>query len=297
MRNIAIFNIDSHASALAIQDILIKHCDEIKLLVLSKPIAAQKKSFLKEVLNHLKISGLSYVNYLTANFLIHPHMCRAAEIHGKIFNKKPRMRHLETLCTELGIQCIRTDNVNSLKIQTLLKEKNIDLVTVYYFDQILKKRLLSAPKKGTINFHAAVLPHCRGLHPIIWSIIQNQPFGLSAHTIPDARIDAGPILAQTQVLSQNERHILSLEQHVNQAGVSLYSDVIQNLDVFMKEAQEQAKGSYFSHPKKSDLLRLKRQGFQLIRWRSWFKGYFTPSMPLSTYKKRTSGFMNFVKNT
>ena len=282
MRKIAIFNIESFASHSALRMILKKHQDQIKLVVLSRPIKAQKKPFVQQVYNHWKNAGSSYVQYLTLNFLAHPYLATVSGWAGKIFNGSKNSGSIAQLCSELGIDYIYTDNVNSREVVEHLKKSDIDLITVYYFDQILKGDILSFPKHGIINFHAAMLPHCKGLHPIIWSALENKPFGLSAHLIVDEKIDAGPVIGQIELQNTQTTHILDLEQQVNEAGVKLYSKVIRDWPR-QNKLSPQVNGSYFSHPKVKDLNKLKQQGYSLTNVKKWFKSYFTQSQ--SKYQK------------
>jgi UDP-2,4-diacetamido-2,4,6-trideoxy-beta-L-altropyranose hydrolase len=73
-----------------------------------------------------------------------------------------------------------------------------DLVISYNHRHIVKRDLLSIPKKGAINLHISYLPWNRGAHPNVWSFIDNTPKGVTIHYM-DEGIDTGDILFQREV--------------------------------------------------------------------------------------------------
>jgi methionyl-tRNA formyltransferase len=79
-----------------------------------------------------------------------------------------------------------------------LKKLDIDYVITVFWKWILPKDILSIAKKGTVNFHPALLPVGRGWFPHVHSIAKNMPVGVTIHAM-DAFADTGPIWAQKKV--------------------------------------------------------------------------------------------------
>src|SRR3972149_12299967 len=95
-----------------------------------------------------------------------------------------------------GIKVFQTTNINSDKSFNYLKRLNPELLILASFTQILKKRLLDLPQKGTINLHGGRLPQYRGASVLNWQIINGEPkIGISIIFV-DEGIDTGDIISQ-----------------------------------------------------------------------------------------------------
>ncbi|MEX0891415.1 MAG: methionyl-tRNA formyltransferase [Gemmatimonadota bacterium] len=71
-----------------------------------------------------------------------------------------------------------------------------DMSVVVAYGQILKRHVLDAPREGSINVHASILPELRGAAPINWAIARgHDATGVSVMRMVE-RMDAGPILHQ-----------------------------------------------------------------------------------------------------
>ena len=74
-----------------------------------------------------------------------------------------------------------------------------DLYIVAAFGQILPQAVLDLPRYGTLNIHASLLPHYRGVSPISEAILQGEcETGVTIMLI-DAGVDTGPILLQRAI--------------------------------------------------------------------------------------------------
>lgn len=281
MFSIALFNVDCSSSTRSIQEIIVNHHDKIKLVVLSDPTKTKRGGLLYQTYVNLKTSGFRFVSYLFFNFVIHSKMAKLSYWLDRMVKKQPSCYPISYLCKKYGIECIQTGNINSSEVEEKLKKLSIDLITIFYFDQIIKENIISIPKHGVINFHPAWLPYCRGLHPVIYSIIKNNfKFGMTAHEITDNRIDAGDILLRKEIelTDTDQKYIFKVEDDVIFQGVEVYNDVIANLDSLKKTAKKQEEGSYFSHPSSADVKDLMREGFRIIS-PSGFWRLYRPSKP------------------
>jgi methionyl-tRNA formyltransferase len=78
-----------------------------------------------------------------------------------------------------GIPCIQPETLDQKTIE-ILKSENFDLFIVVAYGKILKKEVLSIPRKGAINLHASLLPELRGSCPIETAILEdNSETGVS----------------------------------------------------------------------------------------------------------------------
>jgi len=283
MYRIALFNVDCFSSARSIQEIIINHHDKIKLVVLSDPVKTKRGNLFYQTYVNFKASGLRFVCYLFFNFVVHPKMAKISYWFGKIIKKHPSCYPVSYLCKKYDIECIRTGNINSAEVEETLKRLSINLITIFYFDQIIKQNIISVPKYGVVNFHPAWLPYCRGLHPVVYSIIKNNSrFSMTAHEITDERIDAGDILQRKEIspVNADQKYIFKVEDDVIYQGVEVYDDVISNLESFKKTSKKQEEGSYFSHPSRADIKDLMREGYKVVSLGGFWKLYRLRKAPV-----------------
>ncbi len=84
------------------------------------------------------------------------------------------------------------------KILEELKQAQPDFIITVYWAHLLKQEVFGIAKKGTVNFHPAMLPINRGWYPHVHSILDGTPTGVTLHAI-DADADTGPIWSQMEV--------------------------------------------------------------------------------------------------
>lgn len=74
-------------------------------------------------------------------------------------------------------------------------EKHIGVLVSYNYRFIIRSDVLSSPKVHAVNLHTSLLPFNRGAHPVLWSILEGTPLGVTIHQI-DEGLDTGPIIFQ-----------------------------------------------------------------------------------------------------
>jgi len=92
-----------------------------------------------------------------------------------------------------------------------------------FFGYILCPDFLDLIPGGCVNIHAALLPHNRGAHPNVWSIVEGTPAGVTLHYI-DAEVDRGDIIAQREVLVDPIDTGESLYRKLERACVDLFKE-------------------------------------------------------------------------
>lgn len=78
-----------------------------------------------------------------------------------------------------------------------LEQEQPDFIITTYWPYLLKEKVFSIAKQGTVNFHPALLPANRGWYPHVHNIIDGTPAGVTLHAI-DNDADTGPIWAQKE---------------------------------------------------------------------------------------------------
>jgi len=113
-------------------------------------------------------------------------------------DNSPYEERIADICQSHNIDCLRKINVNHSSFINILKEREIDIVLLAWWPDIVKDDAINAAKLGWINVHPSLLPYNRGKHPYFWSVVEQTPFGCSLHFI-DRNIDTGDILFQKEI--------------------------------------------------------------------------------------------------
>jgi folate-dependent phosphoribosylglycinamide formyltransferase PurN len=107
----------------------------------------------------------------------------------------PLVKRISTrsYCEYNHIPCFEVKRHSSDETRKLFEEIDIDYALMISSNWLLKEPIISLPKPKIINAHPGWLPKHRGMDPIGWSLIENDPVGITTHFI-DAGIDSGEIL-------------------------------------------------------------------------------------------------------
>jgi len=113
-------------------------------------------------------------------------------------DKTKYKRYIHDLCLKNETEIVRNVNVNEDNFNSFLSKKNIDIMILSWWPDIIKPKAINSVKIGWVNLHPSLLPYGRGKHGYFWSIVENTPFGVSIHFISEG-IDTGPILFQKRI--------------------------------------------------------------------------------------------------
>ena len=111
-----------------------------------------------------------------------------------------------------------------------LQMLKIDTIIVSFFNQLLRKPVLSEVAQRVFNFHPSLLPKLRGPAPIFWTLKdKHKQTGMTLHQI-DLGEDTGPIVYQTPpLLLDDESDVSSIlkhaEAHIDEALHALRGEV------------------------------------------------------------------------
>src|SRR2546429_3835639 len=102
-------------------------------------------------------------------------------------------------------------------------------MVVVAYGQILPASVLTGPRWGTLNVHAALLPRHGGPAPIEWSILSGAPETGVTIMQMDAGVDTGPILAQERVPIAPDETAPRLEGRLAKVGGRLLVQTLEGL--------------------------------------------------------------------
>ena len=166
------------------------------------------------------------------------------EICGLVVHPPERARDRPMLERAAGVGPDRTVEGHRLRdplTHAKLRSFQPDIAVSAYFGFIVPPEVLEAVPQGSVNVHPSFLPHNRGAHPNVWSIVDRSPAGVTLHWM-DQGIDTGPIIAQRQVNVEPVDTGASLYARLEDAAVALFRETWPAVRAGTAPRQEQPPG-------------------------------------------------------
>lgn len=135
--------------------------------------------------------------------------------------------------TELSIPVLKTADINA---ETL---PQADVLVVIAFGQKIADRVVQSPRFGAINLHASRLPKYRGAAPIHHAILSGETVTGNSIIRLASRMDAGAVLAMSQVPIGDMETTGELHDRLALDGVVLVLRVIEDLAAGRAEERDQ----------------------------------------------------------
>ena len=112
---------------------------------------------------------------------------------------RPLQSAIKLQATEMQLPVFQPERIRTDEAQARIRAVGADVMVVVAYGQILPASLIEAPRLGTLNVHASLLPRHRGAAPVEWAILSgDSETGVTIMQM-DAGVDTGPILAQERV--------------------------------------------------------------------------------------------------
>lgn len=127
-----------------------------------------------------------------------------------------------------------------------------DLAVVVAFGQILPKAVLDAPRRGSINVHASILPRYRGAAPIAWAIMRGETeTGITTFQM-DPGMDTGAMLLTASTPIGPEETAGELSERLSRLGAEVLIDTLARLDTLTATPQRHEDATLAPRLKKTD---------------------------------------------
>ena len=140
---------------------------------------------------------------------------------------RPLQSAIKRQATEMQLPVFQPERIRTDEAQARIREVGADVMVVVAYGQILPASLIQAPRLGTLNVHASLLPRHRGPAPVEWAILSgDSETGVTIMQM-DAGVDTGPILAQERVPIPPDEIAPRLEGRLANVGGRL---LVQTLD-------------------------------------------------------------------
>ena len=113
--------------------------------------------------------------------------------------RRPQPPPVKVAALERGLPVWQPPTLRASEPEERLAALAPDLFVVVAYGEILRRRVLAVPRNGALNVHPSLLPELRGASPIPAAILAGRgETGVSLIRL-EARLDAGPIVAQRAV--------------------------------------------------------------------------------------------------
>ena len=204
-----------------------------------------------------RVTALPYLSYKFVTILIF-------QIAQRFFRKSHFL--VEKLAASCNIPVKYVVAVNSDEAFAWVAEQKPDLLVSVSCPQLIKRKMLSLASLGGINIHSSLLPAYAGLAPYFWVLSQGEKVtGTTVHYMT-LRFDEGNILVQGQLAIEPDESAFHLFNRLAVLGSSCLTQAVQQaFGGSPGQKQDLFEYSYYSHPKLSAYLALRRQGHVLIR--------------------------------
>ncbi len=160
----------------------------------------------------------------------------------------------KVLALSKNIPVYQPQDASSKESAEYLKKFGADMFVVISFGQILKKDILSIPKRYCINLHGSLLPEYRGAAPTNWAVINGEKTSGVTIIKMNERMDAGDIIARCEVEVEPVDTNITLSEKLSDAGARLLIEALDMIES-KKETltrQDDTKASYAPKLRKED---------------------------------------------
>ncbi|HEX4794115.1 MAG TPA: methionyl-tRNA formyltransferase [Humisphaera sp.] len=130
---------------------------------------------------------------------------------------------ISAAATAVKLPLLTTANINTEALPAA------DLMLVIAFGQKIAEHVVHHPRLGSINLHASRLPKYRGAAPINWAVINGEPTTGNSIIRLAPKMDAGAILAQSELTIGETETAGELHDRLARDGVELVLRVIDDL--------------------------------------------------------------------
>ena len=221
--------------------------DVVSCVLLSPSPYGKRETFFSKSYKVLGIFGLSFFIYYSLKFII-----------TKLF--KPSVK--EVLNLNKVPLTLLNKSINHKDSLELIKSYKPDLIISILGNEIFKSEILNLPTHGCINLHSSLLPDFKGVMPSFWVLLKKENYtGVSVFKM-DEGIDSGPIIIQKKITISKNITQKDLIIKTKRLGMEVIVESVEKIKVGKIDYINNPKGvgSYFSFPKRSDVIMFLEQG-------------------------------------
>lgn len=173
---------------------------------------------------------------------------------------------MRQVCRAHDVALRRVGNPNDVEFVEGLRNRAPDLLVSVACPYILKDHILTLPRLGCINIHHAPLPGYKGMMPTFWQMFHGErSVGVTIHSMV-AKVDEGRMLLQDSLPIQSGESLDALIRRSKRHGAHCMARVLRQLasDNPVAAPPNLRPSSYFTFPKREEILEFHRRGFRAI---------------------------------
>lgn len=159
---------------------------------------------------------------------------------GKRVNETP----VHEMALKYGIPIRTPESFKSKEDKSKFFNINADLSVVVAYGLILPPEILEAPKYGSLNVHASILPKWRGAAPIHRAIMSGESETGVCIMKMDIGLDTGPVVAKEIISIEPHDTTSSLSERLAALGAILLVESIKKIDHLLPKPQSSNEISY-----------------------------------------------------
>jgi len=145
---------------------------------------------------------------------------------------------LSAIADKHTIPSLVTEDINAPATYAWIKRHKPDIIFCFGWSALIKKELLLLPPMGIVGFHPTKLPHNRGRHPLIWTLVLGLKESAATFFFMREGADDGEILSQ-------KSFTISYEDDARTLYAKVIATASQQLETFLPQLQ---KREYPSQP-------------------------------------------------
>lgn len=137
---------------------------------------------------------------------------------------------------------------------SFLINKEFDYLFSIVHLSMIPEKVVSMPKKMTINYHDALLPKYAGIHATSWALIHGQKdHGITWHVVSN-KVDEGNILKQRRIEIEDRETAFTLNMKCYQEALDSFTELVDELSsgTCKETEQDLTQRSYFGKYKRPE---------------------------------------------
>jgi methionyl-tRNA formyltransferase len=161
-------------------------------------------------------------------------LCRVCEVRGVISQPdRPAGRGwtasptpVKAAALELGLPVYQPHKVRDGELERYVRQADVDVSVVIAYGRILPSAVLSAPRHGSVNLHASLLPGHRGAAPIQRAIMRGDTVTGVCLMQMDEGMDTGPVLARREIPIEDDDDAGTLAEKIAELAAQVTEEYV-----------------------------------------------------------------------